>query len=246
MATARSREESDQRPDLCLERQAWQAGARWVAGIDEVGRGALAGPVVVGAVVLPRERTDLVEGRLAEVRDSKLLSPADRAELSAAIVKAASAASVAAVGPLAVDALGIAAAVRLAARRAVAALGIRPQLLLVDGSTLRGLDVPQRAIVRGDRQVLSIACASVVAKAYRDAMMIALSMSQPEYDLDGNKGYLTAGHQSALSAAGPCWLHRLTWAPLRESWAGRSYSRWPEPAPCVSCDGAITLRTPGR
>ncbi len=229
-------------PDLRLERHAWRSGTRWVAGIDEVGRGALAGPVVVGAVVLPPDEAEPLESALGDVRDSKLLSPEVRSELSARIANTAVAAAVAAVGPWTVDALGIVAAVRLAACRAVAALGIRPELLLVDGSPLRGIDVPQQAVVGGDRQVLSIACASVVAKAYRDALMIALGMAQPAYQLDANKGYLTADHQAGLSLVGPCWLHRLSWAPLRGNPARPPWRCWAAPAPRVGCDGAVALR----
>lgn len=202
-------------PHLILECQAWASGARWVVGVDEVGRGALAGPVAVGAVVLPQDE-GLCHSGLAAVRDSKLLSPDARAELCRTILAAAAAVAVALVGPLAVDVLGIANAVRLGARRAIAALPMRCDLALVDGPGLRGLPVPQRAIIGGDRSVLSIACASVFAKAFRDAWMIGMSLAHPAYGFEAHKGYLTAYHRAAIAAFGPTCLHRLTWAPLRD------------------------------
>jgi ribonuclease HII len=197
-------------PTLDRERQAWAAGARWVAGVDEVGRGALAGPVVAAAVVLGPEPgcvdlTDLV-------RDSKLLSAGQRCAAYPAILAAARAVGVGAATPLEVDALGIARATELAMLRALDRLPRVPDLVLVDGYPVRLWRGPQRHFVRGDRLVLSIAAASIVAKVRRDAAMIAMDLAQPGYGFDRHKGYGTAEHRAALRELGATAEHRVSWA----------------------------------
>ncbi len=205
---------TDRRPNLEAEMEGWRAGARWIAGLDEVGRGALAGPVVAGAVVLPCAERSAFQ-RLADVRDSKLMTAPMRCRAYSEIVATAVGVGIGAVSARGIDALGIARATRLAMLRAIAALPVVPDRLLVDGLRIPLSDYPQRAIVGGDRKVLSIAAASVVAKLHRDALMVELSSQLPDYGFDQHKGYATARHRRAIEHVGPCRYHRLTWAPLR-------------------------------
>lgn len=201
-------------PDLEIEKRTWDLGARHVAGVDEVGRGALAGPVVAAAVVLPPPSSWLLEC-LQGVRDSKCLSAQARCSLYATIVETASAVGVGSVGPETIDVLGIGWATQLAMVRALAALPIAPDYVLVDGREAPLLRQPQIALVQGDRRVLSIAAASIVAKLHRDSEMIRWGAAHPEYGFDAHKGYGTSGHQEAIRVCGPALLHRLSWAPLR-------------------------------
>jgi ribonuclease HII len=207
-------------PTLDLEREAWLNGARWVAGLDEVGRGALAGPVVVSAVVLRPADEDRLMAILAGVRDSKQLAPRARCELLGAILDVAATVTVAAASPVMVDTLGIVGATNLAARRALGHLPFGPDLLLVDGWPLPWYRGPQRAIIRGDGQVLSIAAASIVAKVHRDALMVDLGTTCPDYGFDRHKGYGTAAHRRVIATRGPTIHHRLTWALLRPGTPG--------------------------
>lgn len=200
-------------PSLDAERAAWSAGARAVAGLDEAGRGALAGPVVAAAVVLPPCPTRVLTD-LAEVRDSKQLDSATRARLLPHILSTATGVGVGAAGPELVDALGIARAGDLAMLRALSALPCAVDFLLVDGFRLKLSRLPQRAVVRGDQSVLSIAAASIVAKVHRDAWMVRLGIEVPGYGFDRHKGYGTADHLRAIRARGATVHHRLTWAPL--------------------------------
>lgn len=204
-------------PTLDMERAARDRGARVVAGLDEVGRGAWAGPVVAAAVVLPADRDDedLLHA-LAGVRDSKALDPAARCAIYADILRTASAVGVGSASPSLIDAIGIARANDLAMLRALAALPRRPDFLVVDGYPLRLSTSPQQAVVRGDQTVLSIAAASIVAKVHRDAAMIALSLRAPGYGFDAHKGYGTAAHRAAIQRLGTTVHHRLTWAPMRD------------------------------
>jgi ribonuclease HII len=199
-------------PTLDLERQAWARGVRWVAGVDEVGRGSLAGPVVAAAVVLPPDVADAELPVL--VRDSKLLSADQRCHAFPYILAAALGVGVGAADPAEVDALGIARATELAMLRALGQLPHVPDLVLVDGFRLRLWRGAQQHMVRGDRLVLSIAAASVVAKVRRDAAMIALDLACPGYGFHRHKGYGTAEHRAALRELGATCHHRLTWALL--------------------------------
>lgn len=196
-------------PNLAYERAARRSGARHPVGVDEVGRGALAGPVVAGAVLLPDD--DALLDCLAEVRDSKALTAAVRCAL-APLIRAASLASAVGLASAAeVDQLGVARATELAMCRALANLAVRPDFLLVDGYRNRLDPRPQQAVVKGDRLVLSIAAASILAKVWRDAYMIALSTRLPGYGLDRHKGYGTAQHRAALRDRGPSAWHRASW-----------------------------------
>jgi ribonuclease HII len=181
-----------------------------LCGVDEVGRGPLAGPVVAAAVILP------TGARLPGIDDSKRLAPAQRTELAAAIRACALALGVAAVDPPEIDRLDIRQATLLAMRRAVEALGRQPALVLVDGrETIPGMAVPQQAIIGGDRRSLAIAAASIVAKVWRDALMEELDAAHPGYGLALHKGYGTNEHLAALARLGPSPVHRQSFAPVR-------------------------------
>jgi ribonuclease HII len=204
---------SDLQPTLNAESAAWASGARWVAGVDEVGRGALAGPVLAAAVVLlPGQATQELASL---VRDSKLLTAEQRCSAYPLIRHSAHAIGVGQASARAVDMLGIARANALAMRRALQALALVPDFVLVDGYQVPGWSGAQRAIIRGDRTVAAIAAASIVAKVTRDAAMIGLDARHPGYGFDRHKGYGTAGHLAALAELGPSVQHRLSWAPLR-------------------------------
>jgi ribonuclease HII len=202
------RAERDRVRDLLFE----EAGARSegfgaVAGVDEVGRGSLAGPVYAAAVVL---------GGLAELPgldDSKALLPEVRADLARRIRRRATAAGVGAATPAEIDALGIVPATHLAMRRALenlGASGTAPDLVLLDALRLPGLPVPQRAFVRGDARVACIAAASIVAKVERDLLMETLDRKWPVYGFAAHRGYGTPEHLGALRRHGPSPQHRLT------------------------------------
>jgi ribonuclease HII len=176
-----------------------------VAGIDEAGRGCLAGPVVAGAVILP------ARCRLPGLTDSKLLSPARREELAALIKARAVAWAVGAARSWEIDRLNVLQATFLAMRRAVAHLGVRPDVLLVDGNKTIPMvppDIAQEAVVDGDLKVRCISAASILAKTFRDRMLVRLDLRWPGYGLAGHKGYGTAEHLEALRRLGPCGAHR--------------------------------------
>jgi ribonuclease HII len=183
-------------------------GARAVAGVDEVGMGPLAGPVVACAVVL-RDRVDL-----PGLNDSKRLSPALRERLAERIRAQARAVSLAAVAPAEIDALNVYRAGLEAMRRAVLGLSLEPDHVLVDARTIPGLHVRQSAIVGGDASDGSIAAASIVAKVHRDALMQRLHERFPEYGFDRHKGYPTPEHLEALRRHGPSPEHRQSFAPV--------------------------------
>ncbi len=200
-------------PDLTFEQSLWSAGIELVAGVDEAGRGAWAGPVSAGAVILPR-RADLLEC-LSGVRDSKQMSPAQRTRWADRIRALALAWGVGFADPEEIDALGIVPATRLAMRRAIEQLDPCPQHLLVDAVRLPALNLPQQALIKGDARVMSIAAASVLAKTARDALMVTLDSQYSGYALARHKGYGTAAHQAALRELGPSPIHRKSFAPIR-------------------------------
>jgi ribonuclease HII len=184
------------------ELEAWARGL-YVAGIDEVGRGPLAGPVVAAAVVL--DPAVPIEG----LRDSKLLTARQRRGLARVIRRHALAWAVGRVGPGRIDSVNVLEATWQAMRAALGRLPVRPALVLVDGHLrVPGLAVPQRAIVGGDRRCASIAAASIVAKVARDAIMVGADRRFPGYDFRLHKGYATAAHRDALTRLGPCPFHR--------------------------------------
>ena len=196
-------------PDLSFERRLWKSGLTFVAGLDEAGRGALAGPVAVGAVILDnalrRVRTPTLEG----VRDSKQMTPEEREEAAPRIKEIALAWGVGLASSDEIDSEGIVVATRLAALRAVEQLAIFPDYLLTDFRLeLPQLDVPQAALVKGDAKCLSIAAASVLAKTTRDALMREMDLVVPGYGLSRHKGYGTPGHLLALQGMGYSAVHR--------------------------------------
>ncbi|MCL0081927.1 ribonuclease HII [Dehalococcoidia bacterium] len=202
-----------QSPSFIEEERLWQQGYRLVAGIDEVGRGPLAGPVVAAAVILSPESRLFW---LHQVRDSKRLAPRKREFLSSCIQREALAVGVGVVPPDTIDACGIVAATRLAMRLAVEKLAQSPDFLLIDWITMPELDIPQRSITRGDNFSRSIAAASIVAKVYRDRLMMEYDSLYSGYGFARNKGYPTIEHLAKLRRLGCCPIHRASFAPVRE------------------------------
>jgi ribonuclease HII len=190
-------------PHFDFEREAFASGHRWVAGVDEVGRGPLAGPVGVAAVIL--DPNDLPFG----VDDSKVLPEAKREELCAIIFAKALSVSIVFASAEEIDVMNIRGAALTAMARAVAGLSQRPDLALIDGrDSPDGLICPARTIVGGDALSMSIAAASIVAKTMRDALMRNLHRDFPDYGFAEHVGYATAGHRRALALSGPCPYHR--------------------------------------
>jgi ribonuclease HII len=199
-------------PSLNEERAFWSAGFGLVAGLDEAGRGAWAGPVVAAAVILPCD--ERVADALAGVTDSKQLAPARREALRGRIQQVALSWAVGSASSTEIDALGILAASQLAMARAVSGLSPAPEALLIDALTLPALALPQRAFVRADALSLSVAAASILAKTTRDALMCELDRELAGYGFARHKGYGTRDHRQALRRLGPCPIHRHTFRPL--------------------------------
>jgi ribonuclease HII len=189
-----------------------RAFAGVVAGVDEVGRGPLAGPVVAAAVILPRK---LSKALLREIDDSKKLQAADRERLDGEI-RGCAMVSLGEASVAEIDSINILQAALLAMRRAVAALPVAPDLALVDGREHPGLPMKCEMVIGGDGIHLSIAAASIVAKVARDRMMLLLAESHPEYGWTTNVGYATLEHRNALKRFGPTPHHRTSFAPVRE------------------------------
>ena len=176
----------------------------FICGIDEAGRGPLAGPVVAGAAILPKD------SRILYLNDSKKLSEKRREELFVQIQKEALAWSVGIVGPERIDEINILNATYEAMRQAIEGLSRKPDLLLNDAVTIPGVEIPQIPIVKGDAKSLSIAAASILAKVTRDHMMAEYDKLYPEYGFGKHKGYGTAAHMEAIRRLGPCPIHRRT------------------------------------
>lgn len=184
-----------------IERELWEAGYTYIAGIDEVGRGPLAGPVVSAAVILPPHFT------LYGLNDSKQLTMAKREEFAEKIYEEALSIGFGWVGPEEIDRINILEATKKAMREAIAALKVPPQYLLIDALQLP-INLPQRAIIGGDGKSISIAAASVVAKVERDRYMMRLAKEYPEYGFDRNMGYGTREHLEAIAKYGLTPVHR--------------------------------------
>jgi ribonuclease HII len=193
-----------------FERAARLCGYRRIAGIDEAGRGPLAGPVVAAAVVLP------ARCRLSGVDDSKQLSEGERDRLYAAILEQAVGVGVGSADVGEIDRLNILEATRLAMRRAIDQLAPSPDYLLIDAVALPGIRISARPIIKGDSLSLSIAAASIIAKVTRDRLMAVYHEMFPEYDFLSHKGYCTTGHLQRLARHGPCSIHRRTFMPVQE------------------------------
>ena len=198
--------------DFDLETELHQQGYEYVAGLDEVGRGCLAGPAAAGAVILPQNPG----GELfALARDSKQLSPAQREEAYEAITRSALSYAVGWVTPAEIDRTGIASGVRRAMRRALAKLKPAATYLLIDAIPLPSSGLPQKSIIRGDSKSLSIAAASIVAKVERDRYMRSLAKRYRSYGFEAHKGYGTRRHLNAIVELGPCHAHRMSFAPVK-------------------------------
>jgi ribonuclease HII len=195
------------------ERALERRGLTPVAGVDEAGRGACAGPLVVAAAILrPGKR-----GEIPGLADSKLLTPLARERVYAQVVRKAAAYSVVVIPAGDVDRIGLHVSNVMGMRRALASLSLRPGYVLSDGFAVPGIDVPGLAVWKGDRVAACIAAASVLAKVTRDRMMVAMHDSYPEYDFASHKGYVTPEHQGALAIHGPCPEHRRTYVNVRNA-----------------------------
>lgn len=203
---------------LTLEREYLQKGFTAVAGVDEVGRGPLAGPVVCAAVILPLEE----EVRIAGIDDSKKLSAKKRELLAEQIKRTARAYSICEVDAQTIDEINILQATRLCMKRAVESLSISADMVLTDGNMTLDISVPQRSIVKGDALVCSIGAASILAKVYRDTLMREYAKEFPEYGFEKNAGYGTAGHIQAIRETGICRIHRKTF--VKNFWDGKARS----------------------
>jgi ribonuclease HII len=197
-------------PDLRLEKIFWKSGLANIAGMDEAGRGALAGPVTVGAVILPN--LPRLSSTLSGVRDSKQMTPGQRDRWAAVIREIARAWSLGWASADEIDSLGISAATRLAAERALESLPILPDHLLTDFRLNPDTDIPLTSLVKGDQKSLSISAASVLAKTARDEVMCELAKQFPGYGLSRHKGYGTAVHRAALERLGHSPVHRKTFS----------------------------------
>jgi ribonuclease HII len=196
-------------PDLTYEKEIWSSYPL-IAGLDEAGRGALAGPVCVGTVILPHNHPHLLRA-LSGVHDSKQLTPRKRSALVPIIQNTALAHGVGFASAEEIDSLGIVPATRLAASRALESLPHFPHYLLTDFRLeLPELDIPQTAIVKGDQRSLSIACASILAKTARDELMLELNEQYPEYKISNHKGYGTLLHRKKIEQLGHTPIHRKT------------------------------------
>jgi ribonuclease HII len=204
------------------ERALARRGLTPVAGVDEAGRGACAGPLVVAAAVLPPGKRGEVPG----LADSKLLTPLARERVYAEIVRRALSYSAVVIAPQEVDRIGLHVANIVGMRRALAQLTVTPAYALTDGFPVPGLGVPGLAVWKGDRVAACIAAASVVAKVTRDRLMVALHEHWPMYDFATHKGYCTEGHQAALDEHGPCPEHRHSYVNVRASVVPEDRGQW--------------------
>lgn len=189
-------------PSFRYEKLLWRKGIKFIAGIDEVGRGAFAGPLVAAAVILPKNFT--ING----IKDSKLLTPQKRQILSKYIIKNVLDYSISEVNLFYINRHGVGKAVQKGFLDAVNKLKIKPNYILVDGYKVKNLKYEQKGIIHGDSISVSIAAASIIAKVYRDNLMIKLHKNYPQYNFFENKGYGTKYHRDALKKYGLCKIHR--------------------------------------
>jgi ribonuclease HII len=201
-------------PNLQFEQALWDSGIDYVAGIDEAGRGALAGPVAVGVVILPKQR-DLCK-TLPGVRDSKQLTAHARQDWLEVIEETALSCQVGFASAGEIDELGIMPATRLAARRALEETSPAPRHLLIDWISISEAELPETSLAKGDARSLSIACASIAAKVRRDEHLYELDERYPGYGFASHKGYGTKKHLAAIRKLGPCAIHRRSFSPFRE------------------------------
>ena len=203
-------------PSLDEESALISQGYRFIAGVDEVGRGALAGPVVAAAVVLPPNSSF---PNLQSVKDSKLVSSEKREDLYMMIIEESLATGVGIIGSDIIDSVNILNATKIAMREAVRQLSCIPDYMLIDGSSLTRIPYRQKCVVKGDRHCLSIACASIIAKVIRDHIMKEYDNLYPEYGFARHKGYGTEYHLSCLRKHGPVKIHRYSFAPVKNMYS---------------------------
>jgi ribonuclease HII len=200
---------------LIEEKSLYKQGYQYVAGIDEVGRGPLAGPVVAAAVIMPKKikRSEWVD----QVKDSKLLSSHQRERLYNRIVDITVSFGIGIISSHVIDTQGIAKATRLAMKQAVEQCNPSPVYLLIDYIKLPEVSLPQKGVVNGDSICFSIACASILAKVTRDRIMVELDKEYPGYGMSKHKGYGTKEHLDSLTRLGPCLIHRRSFQPIKET-----------------------------
>ena len=191
---------------LSIERALQETGVRYIAGVDEVGRGPLAGPVVCAAVIMPLDEASLIVG----VDDSKKLSAKKREELSEKIKQTALCYSIVEIDEKTIDEMNILQATRLGMKRAIETLSIAPETVLTDGNMTIDISFPQRSVIGGDARSYSIGAASIIAKVYRDKLMDEYAKTYPHYGFEKNKGYGTAMHIQGIKEQGLCPIHRKT------------------------------------
>tara|TARA_B100000029_G_scaffold254610_1_gene251415 strand:+ start:4672 stop:5286 length:615 start_codon:yes stop_codon:yes gene_type:complete len=196
---------------LEIERKLNSQGFGLIGGVDEVGRGCLAGPVAAGFVIFPSDIDDQI---LSQITDSKRLTAIKRKELLRTIQSEALSAQVGWASVEEIDSMGIAPATKLAMQRAIEESLIRPDYLLIDAVKLDDIPVPQRSIIKGDQISRTIAAASIVAKVIRDEYMSDVALKYPGYDFEKNKGYGTKDHMIAIKSFGPTDLHRVSFEPI--------------------------------
>ena len=184
-------------------------GYKYVCGVDEVGRGPLAGPVVCAAVIMPVD--DIIDG----VDDSKKLTEKKRQKLAEEIKKKAIAYAICRIEPQIIDEINILQATRLCMKNAIESLDIKPDFVLVDGNMTLDTDIPQKYIIKGDSFSYSIGAASIIAKVYRDKLMEEYAVTYPQYSFEKNKGYGTVAHVNAIKQAGICPVHRRSFVKKR-------------------------------
>lgn len=197
-------------PTFHEERALFDSGITLIAGVDEAGSGCWAGPIFAAAVILP------LNSRIKLIRDSKTLSAGQRGRVVEMIKKNSAAWAVGSASPSEIDEMNIRAAGALAMRRAIEGLSVEPEFLLVDAFYIPDCPIRQKAIIKGDSIVKSVAAASVLAKVARDRLMKEMEEVYPGYGFAKHKGYGTDEHRRALAELGPCGIHRMSYAPLRE------------------------------
>jgi ribonuclease HII len=222
---------------LNFERVLWKSGIRSIAGVDEVGMGPLAGPVVAAAVVFPPGT------EFAGIDDSKRLDFEQRSKMETVIRREATAIGVGLAEVGEIDRLNIYHAALLAMRRAVEALAVKPDHLLIDGRVIPGVSIPQNSFFKGDGINFSIAAASIIAKTHRDRLMEELEKKYPGYGFAQHRGYGTAEHQNAIRQLGPCPVHRMSYPFIRELCGGFSEAFYELKQQLERVDSAAGLRS---
>jgi ribonuclease HII len=201
---------ADSRPSTRFEDEAAAQGACRIAGVDEAGRGPLAGPVVAAAVILPSADC------IPDLNDSKMLNPGKRDDLYGKIHAKALALGIGVVSSTTIDQINIYQGTRLAMKNAIMELNPEPDYLLIDGNLYLDVSISQRAIIKGDRLSFSVAAAGILAKVTRDRLMMEFHGQYPQYGFDQHKGYATPAHREALLKYGPCPIHRACFKPVKD------------------------------